>query len=104
MGRFKSNALVLLRRRPPEINVIREDSPVLLRVQVCNRYGVQKITIRFFSERVRTPPDSFISKNEGMAENGSCKKRFLHEIHRRAAGHAKHANFPLGFVNKNRDS
>jgi hypothetical protein len=34
----------------------------------------------------------------------SRKKRFPHEIHRRAAGHAKHANFPLGFVNKNRDS
>jgi hypothetical protein len=24
-----------------------------------------------------------------------CKKRFPHEFHRRAAGHAKHANFPL---------
>ena len=36
--------------------------------------------------------------------HGSRKKRFPHEIHRRAAGHAKHANFPLGFVNKNRDS
>src|ERR1700674_5417793 len=35
---------------------------------------------------------------------GPAKKRFPHEIHRRAAGHAKHANFPLGFVNKNRDS
>jgi hypothetical protein len=30
--------------------------------------------------------------------------RTIPEIHRRAAGHAKHANFPLGFVNKNRDS
>jgi hypothetical protein len=29
---------------------------------------------------------------------------FRCEIHRRAAGHAKHINFPLGFVNKNRDS
>src|SRR4029077_17601276 len=36
--------------------------------------------------------------------HGSCKKRLPHEIHRRAAGHAKHANFPLGFVSKNRDS
>jgi hypothetical protein len=27
-----------------------------------------------------------------------------HEIHRRAAGHAKHADFPLGIVNKMRDS
>jgi hypothetical protein len=32
--------------------------------------------------------------------NGSCKKRFPHEIHRRAAEHAKHATFPLGFVNR----
>jgi DNA replication protein DnaC len=31
-------------------------------------------------------------------------KRFPYEIHRRAAGHAKHTNFPLGFVNKNGDS
>src|SRR6516165_3929327 len=36
--------------------------------------------------------------------HGSCKKRLPHEIHRRASGHAKHAKFPLGFVNKNRDS
>src|SRR6202795_1015426 len=32
--------------------------------------------------------------------HGSCKKRFPHEIHRRAAGHAKQGNFPLGFVKK----
>ena len=30
MGRFKSNALVLLHGRLPEISMIREDSPVLL--------------------------------------------------------------------------
>jgi hypothetical protein len=30
--------------------------------------GAQKPAIRFFSERVRTSPASFISKNEGMAE------------------------------------
>ena len=68
MGRFKSNALVLRHRRGPQMNVIRGDSPVLLPRQVCNRPEAQKPTIRFFSERMRTPPTSFISKNEGMAE------------------------------------
>ena len=41
----------------PELNVIQGDSPVLLPRQVCNRPGAQKPTIRFFSERVRTPPN-----------------------------------------------
>src|SRR6516164_7068821 len=51
------------------------------RVQVCNRPGAQKPTIRFFSERAHTPPASFISKNEGMAELPYSKfKAYLRKL------------------------
>jgi len=35
---------------------------------------------------------------------GSRKNQFSHEIHHRSAGHAKYADFPLGFVIKKTDS
>ena len=35
---------------------------------------------------------------------GSRKKRFSHEIHRRAPRHAEYADIPLGFVSKMTDS
>ena len=35
---------------------------------------------------------------------GSRKKRFSHEIHHRAPRHTKYADFPLGLLNKKRDS
>ena len=36
--------------------------------------------------------------------HGSRKNRFSHEIHRRSPRHAKYADFPLGIVNKKKDS
>ena len=35
---------------------------------------------------------------------GARKKRFSSEIHRRSTGHAKYADFPLGWITKKRDS
>src|SRR5438105_14532620 len=68
MGRFESNALAPRHRhRPPRHSRSGwETLRFSCRVQVCKqRTNTQ---IRFFSERSRTPTDSFISKNEGMAK------------------------------------
>jgi hypothetical protein len=55
--------------RPAIHGIWMKESTVLCGVQVCNLRTLQKNPIRFFSERFRTTPDSFISKNEGMTEH-----------------------------------
>ena len=54
--------------RPAIHGIWMKESTVLCGVQVCNLRTLQKNQIRFFLERFRTTPDSFISKNEGMTE------------------------------------
>jgi hypothetical protein len=60
--------------RPAIHGIWMKESTVLCGVQVCNLRTLQKNPIRFFSERFRTTPDSFISKNEGMTEVGYYKR------------------------------
>jgi hypothetical protein len=56
----------------PVIHVIwMGDSLVLLLRSSLQSARASKKQIRFFSERFCTPPDSFISKNEGMAKPSS---------------------------------
>src|SRR6202007_2335269 len=54
---------------PPVIHVIwMADSSVLWPHSSSNQTVALKKQIRFFSESFHAPPDSFISKNEGMAK------------------------------------
>jgi hypothetical protein len=43
------------------------------RIQYDNQSQLEKKHLRFFSESIHTPADSFISKNEGMNEAGKTK-------------------------------
>src|SRR6266568_2079053 len=71
MGRFESNTLAPRHRHHPPRDSRNLDgrlsgSLAAFKLATCVRFKNNQI--RFFSERFRTPPDSFISKNEGMAK------------------------------------
>src|ERR1700726_764647 len=71
MGRFKSNVLAEPHcHRPPRDSLDLDGrlSGSLAAFKFAISAGFGKNKIRFFSESFRTPSDSFISKNEGMAK------------------------------------
>src|ERR1700730_18226303 len=71
MGRFKSNVLAQPHcHRPPRdsLDLDGRISGSLAAFKFAISAGFGKNKIRFFSESFRTPSDSFISKNEGIAK------------------------------------
>src|SRR4249919_2551895 len=66
MGRFESNALVLLHRRLPEISMIREDSPVLLpRSSLQSIRGFKKLRSDSFRKGCAPRPILLFQKMRG---------------------------------------
>jgi hypothetical protein len=80
--------------RPAIHGIWMKESTVLCGVQVCNLRTLQKNPIRFFSERFRTTPDSFISKNQGMTEGDLTKPEPYEKLRRALAGAEKGARHP----------
>src|ERR1035437_9360085 len=74
MGLFKRNTPAPCHRHRPPIDSRDLDGRVsgsLAAFKFAISAGLKK-QIQFFSERSRTPSDSFISKNEGMAKPPCC--------------------------------
>src|ERR1019366_6122593 len=77
MGLFKRNTPAPCHRHRPPIDSRDLDGRVsgsLAAFKFAISAGLKK-QIQFFSERSRTPSDSFISKNEGMAKASPCNSR-----------------------------
>src|SRR5271168_4655469 len=69
MGCFKSNAIALRHTIVrPEMKVIRGDSSVLLPRSSLHSARASKNYNLILFRTILHPPDSFVSKNEGMAE------------------------------------
>src|SRR5277367_2737385 len=50
-------------------------------IQYDHQHKLQKKAPRFFSGRIHAPADSFISKNEGMNEDGQSKRKLVVRFH-----------------------
>jgi TPR repeat protein len=73
MGRLKSNALGSRNRHSPTRDSRDSDGRLigsLAAFKLAIKPWLKKKQIRFFSESFHAPPDSFISKNKGMAKIG----------------------------------
>src|SRR5450759_4148622 len=77
MGRFKSNVLAPRHRhRPPrdsrDLDGRLSGSLAAFKFAICTRF---KKTDPILFGKISHPPDSFISKNEGMAERKTIKRK-----------------------------